>query len=305
MKKLLKLFFILLLLLNGIAILHAYKFTHYTYAKTKKIKAEELTTRDKILFAFTGVNNPKPMNIGCPAQPYETVVLQSNGKIVCWLMKAENAKGTVILFHGYTGEKSGMLDKAYAFLSLGYNTLLVDFNGSGASEGNRVTLGYYEAENVKTCLDYLKTKGEKNIYLFGTSMGAAAILRAIDKLHVHPRGIIIECPFGRMYDAVAIRFKMVHMPVFPMAAILAFWGGVENGFWAFSHNPEEYAKAVTCPALLMFGEKDDRVTRREIDNIYNNLQGKKVLKTYLLAGHEDYLIKYKDAWTSDIKSFLP
>ena len=29
-----------------------------------------------------------------------------------------------------------------------------------------------------------------------------------------------------------------------------FWGGVQQGYWAFSHNPVEYAKSVKCPTLL-------------------------------------------------------
>jgi hypothetical protein len=42
----------------------------------------------------------------------------------------------------------------------------------------------------------------------------------------------------------------------------------------------------------------------EIDKIYLNLKGDKTLRTYKLAGHENYLLKYKDAWIKDIWSFL-
>lgn len=89
-----------------------------------------------------------------------------------------------------------------------------------------------------------------------------------------------------------------------MANLLVFWGGVQNGFNAFKHNPVDYAKHITCPVLLLSGEKDDRVSIREIDSIFNNLAGKKKLKTYPLAGHENYLNKYKDEWTNVIKTFI-
>lgn len=89
-----------------------------------------------------------------------------------------------------------------------------------------------------------------------------------------------------------------------MAALLVFWGGVENGFWAFGHNPTEYANQVNVPTLLLYGEQDKNVSRQEIDDIYANLKGYKVLKTYELAGHENYLIQYKDEWTGDVTAFL-
>ena len=219
-------------------------------------------------------------------------------------MKTENSKGTVILFHGFGGAKSSLLDKSEIFLESGYNTFLVDFMGSGGSNGNQTTIGYYEAQQVKTCFDYLTSQDEKNIFLFGTSMGAVAILKAINEYNINPKGIIIECPFGSMYKTVSARFKIMNTPAFPMAGLLLFWGGLQNGFWAFDHNPAQYALKVNCPALLLYGAKDQKVSRQEIDEIFNNLGEKKRLKIYPDAGHENYLNKYKKEWTTDIDQFL-
>lgn len=75
-------------------------------------------------------------------------------------------------------------------------------------------------------------------------MGAVAVMKAVGGQGVQPAGIIIECPFGSMYKTVCARFKMMNAPTFPMAGLLVFWGGIENGFWAFGHNPIEYAKSI-------------------------------------------------------------
>ncbi|HKC67722.1 MAG TPA: hypothetical protein VKG26_05795, partial [Bacteroidia bacterium] len=117
-------------------------------------------------------------------------------------------------------------------------------------------------------------------------------------------GIIIECPFGSMLQTVQARFNTMHLPTFPMANLLVFWGGLQNNFNAFKHNPSEYAKKINCPTLLLYGEKDEKVSRAEIDTIYKNLQGYKELKTYPLAAHENYLTKYKNEWEYDIGSFM-
>ena len=91
-----------------------------------------------------------------------------------------------------------------------------------------------------------------------------------------------------------------------MANVLrvVFWGGIQNGFWAFNHNPEEYANSIKCPTLLLYGAKDEKVSSDEINRIYRNLKGKKKLNIYKNAGHENYLNKYEKEWTFDIKSFM-
>lgn len=291
--------------INIIAFFHAYKFTHFTENNSEKTKnPEKLSAIDKAKTILFGINNPKPKNNKFPTQEYQILKLKSNKKIECWFIKTKNSKGTVILFHGYGGEKSSMVERSNEFIKLGFNTMLVDFMASGNSEGNQTTIGFKEAKQVKTCFDYVTQTGEKNIYLFGTSMGAAAIMKCINDDKINPKGIIIECPFGSMYKTVCARFKKMNTPTFPMAGFLVFWGGIQNGFWAFSHNPEEYAKNISCPVLLLYGEKDKSVSREEIDVIYKNLKGQKSIHIYKATGHENYLIKNKIQWIKDVTGFI-
>ena len=199
---------ILFVLMNVIAYLHAYKFTHFDKTASKTKHAKNLSFGQKLQTLVLGVNNPRPENKRIPAIKFETIKLNSNKVIECWSIKADSAKGSVVLFHGYGGEKSSMLDKAAIFLSLCYNTLLVDFMGSGGSEGNQTTIGFYEAEEVKTAFEFLRTGGEKNIVLFGTSMGAVAIMKAQADYQLQVNSIIIECPFGTCWKP----FRRVFLP---------------------------------------------------------------------------------------------
>jgi alpha-beta hydrolase superfamily lysophospholipase len=292
-------------MINLVAIFHSYTFTHFSTDKiTKTESPDKLTFFKKLKTVLLGVNNPRPINKKIPFG-YTTFQLQSNKKIECWqYLQPDSSKGTIAIFHGYCGEKSSMLDKAKEFENLNYNILLVDFMGCGGSEGNQTTVGFKEAEEVKTAFDYLIKRKEKTIYLFGTSMGAVAIMKAINDYQIKPNGIIIECPFGSMYQTTCARFKTMNVPVFPMAGLLVFWGGIQNGFWAMGHQPIEYAKTINCPTLLLYGEKDLNVSRNEIDNIYTNIQGPKTLKTFPLAGHENYLTHYKPEWQQYIYEFL-
>jgi uncharacterized protein len=297
--------FSLFILMNVVAYFHAYKFTHFSNANVEKTRnAKELPIGEKLKALFFGINNPRPNNKSKPSQPFEVVNLQSSKKIECWSIKVPNSVGTVAIFHGFSGNKSSMLDKSAEFNKLGYNTFLVDFIGTGGSEGNQTTIGYKEAQDVKTSFDYLTLQNEPNIVLFGTSMGAAAILKAAEEFSIKPSSAILECPFGSMYQTTCARFQQMRVPCFPMAGLLVFWGGIQNGFWAFSHNPQAYAKHVNFPVLLLYGEKDKEVSREETDAIFHNLKSQKVLKTYPEADHENYLSRYKTEWLNDVSTFL-
>lgn len=295
---------ILFIALNVITALHAYNFTHFSNTNEVKTKMSDLGFWSKLGVMLSGVANPRPATKKFPAVEFETIILESNVKTECWKINANSSRGTVVICHGYSGSKSSMLNKADEFLSMNYSVLLVDFMGSGGSEGNQTTIGYYEAEQVKSCCEYLEMNGEKNIVLFGTSMGSVAIMKALAESVLPVSSAIVECPFGSLYETVCARFDMVNIPSFPMAGLLTFWGGVENGFWAFGHEPITYATQIECPVLLMYGEKDEKVSRIEIDEIYSNIRTSKQLVTFSEAGHEDYLKLYRAEWKSNVSAFL-
>ncbi len=292
-------------LMNVVAYFHAYKFTHFSASEKSATQTPSaMSVGAKLKSLIFGVSNPRPVNKEWPKRFYETFLIQSNKTIEAWSIRQLHPKGTVILFHGYRSEKSALLRQADVFMSLGYNTLLVDFMGSGGSDGNETTIGYLEAEQVKSCYESLIKQKEKNIYLYGNSMGAVAILKALRDYQLNPSGIILECPFGTMRETVYARFKNMGVPPFPMADLLVFWGGAQNGFWGFSHNPDEYAKGINCPTLLMYGAQDDKVSRAEIDRIYDGLAAKKKLVVFAKAGHEDYLKVDKSLWVKEVGAFV-
>jgi pimeloyl-ACP methyl ester carboxylesterase len=293
-------------LLNTVAALHAYKFTHFTTDAAAKTKdPAQLSSGEKIKALLLGVSNPRPVNTHLPERPYETISIPSGKlQLEAWLIPADSPRGTVILFHGYGSEKSGMLLRAEQFLQLGYSTLLVDFPGSGGSDGMQTTIGFKEAGCVTDCYNYMRDKGEKRIVLMGSSMGAAAVMKAVSEQSLQPEAVVLECPFGTMYGTVCARFRTMHVPRVPMAGLLTFWGGVLNGFWAFDHNPQDYATGIHCPSLMLYGGMDDKVSAAETQGIYEGLAGVKQLKTFPHAGHDNCLLLYAEDWQQTVKGFL-
>jgi len=307
-KRLLYLFLILFLLLNIIAAFHAWKFTHFYPAGIyNNKKPEQMTAWEKTKTILFGVHLSKSVVKLKPAVPYETVILHTaNGlKLEGWWMPIPKASGTVILFHGYGETKASKLSEASYFRQLGYNTFLIDFRAHGNSDGYTCTVGFNEAEDVKLAYQYIQHKNENHIVLWGMSMGAAAVLRAITAYDLHPDKIILECCFATLTDAVKARMRAVHIPVTPFSQILTFWGGVEHGFWGPGYNPEAYAREMKMPALICWGAHDFRVYRQETDLIYQHLGSKKKqLLVFNESAHQSFCSNEPVKWKNAVKKFM-
>lgn len=309
-KRLLWLIILLIIFINIIAYNHAYRFTHFIEKNetesTARIKPEDLSFTQKVKILFLGVPNHKSKNKNFPSPNYETISIKSNETLDCWLIPpADSSKGIVILFHGYLGDKSSLLPYSEAFNKMGFSCLLVDFMGSGSSTGLQTTIGFKESENVKSVYDYVKKEfPSQKIILFGHSMGSVAIMKSIHDYDLRINKIILQCPFGTMKQTVKTRFEAMNVPPFPFAHLLLFYGGAQNGFNAFQHNPTEYAKKIQVPTLVLLGEQDERVSLQEIDDIYKNLNGIKELVTFKDVGHNDYLVNSYDEWVLKISTFV-
>lgn len=299
---------ILFLLLNALAIFHACKFTYfYDQGDASIKKPEQMDKWDKTKAVLFGFNYKKSVNKSNPSVPFTTVLLLTVDSLHLkgWYMARKQAKGTVILFHGHGSSAYGVLDESNYMHSLGFNTFIVDFRAHGNSEGNVCTIGYEEGADVKAAYDYIRKRGEKNIILWGVSMGAAAITRAIAAYDVKPEKAILEMSFGTLAGAAKGRVRTMGLPVQPIAGLLTFWGGTVRGFWAFNMEPVEYAKKIECPVLVQHGAKDPRVTLAETKAIYGNIpHGRKRLVIYESAVHESLCRREPALWKAEIKNFL-
>ncbi len=306
LKGVFKLLVLLFISLNIITAFHAYKFTHFYDANEITVKQHKsgLDITKEILF---GINAPKKVNTIVADSSFETVYLttKDNLKLQGWYLKTDSAaKGTVLMFHGHGSSKSAIFLESQEFRKMGYNTFLIDFRAHGSSGGNTTTIGYFEAEDVLLAYDFVKNKGEKNIVLWGISMGAATITKAISDYGIQPSKIILEMPYGSILQAAEGRIKMMHLPPEPLAMLIGFWGSVENGFWVFNMKPTEFAKKIDCPVLLQWGKNDPRVTEAEIDLIYANITAPKKLVVFETAAHESLCKKENDKWMKEVQSFL-
>jgi uncharacterized protein len=102
-------------------------------------------------------------------------------ELVGWLARVSGAAPTMILVHGFKGARTDMLPWARFLYAAGYNVLLYDSRGCGASDGWDIGLGAREPEDVVAAVRYLDGRADlrsKRYGVLGVSLGAGIALLA-------------------------------------------------------------------------------------------------------------------------------
>ncbi|MDO4167945.1 MAG: alpha/beta hydrolase [Eubacteriales bacterium] len=198
-----------------------------------------------------------------------------------YYLPAENAKRYVLLSHGYKG--SGFGDFAYIARFLHEhqcNLLFIDQRCCGASEGEYITFGAKEQYDVQRWSYYIAQRNKERlpVYLYGESMGAAAVLMASGhKLPQEVRGLIADCGFrsmkGQLQDIAANWFHINHVELllFRVNLFCAFLGG-------FRMKEADTTRAMRTnkrPVLFFHGSKDTYVDPRNSRYNYSLCQAPK------------------------------
>lgn len=297
-----------LVLINISAAFHAYRFTHYY--DDDKVRSLESSAGKALLRTWrlmVGRRLPKSLVSYFPPMPYDTVQLttRSGLKLEAWYIEAGSSKGTVILFHGLHSNKGNILSEAMEFLSFGYNAMLVDIRAHGNSEGINNSLGYRESEEVKLAYDFVKGQGENNIILWGISLGAAIISKAIGEFDLQPQKVILEMPFDRLQDHLRARARILGFPDEPFGFLVTLWTGIEQRYWSFGHKTSRYVKKINCPVLLQWGAMDEYVKRKEMNAIFSAIHSsQKKCVVYESAGHQPLLWQDENKWKETVQGFL-
>jgi alpha-beta hydrolase superfamily lysophospholipase len=297
------------LALNVLAYRHAWTMTHFLPAGGWKRKPEVLRGLDKVRALVSGIHLCRPMldarpeTFGLPSETHTFAGTRAD--LEAWFVPHPAPSGIVLLFHGYNACKAKLLPEARCFYDLGYSCFLVDFPGCGGSAGDTTTIGFLEADDVARAADHVRrTWPGLPVFLFGQSMGAAAVLRALALHRIEPEAVILESPFDRLLTTVKARFATMGVPSFPAAHLMVFWGGLQRGYNAFRHNPVDYACRVRCPVLLLHGRDDRRVRCREAEAVFAALAGDKEMQYFGGLGHESFAAQRPDEWKGYVAAFL-
>jgi uncharacterized protein len=293
------------ILANISASIYAYKLTHFYDAPSNVVVSQNIFHKTWKL--FTGPTLHKDTNEPEPLFQYETVQLKTSEGIPidAWYSKTDSSTSCVILLHGYSSNKSFIEGEAAVFKQWGYSVLLFDLRGHGKSGGNATSFGMKETDELEKAFAFASQKGNINIILYGVSLGAGICLKAVADNKIHPKAIIADVPFENLHSHFRGRARILGFPSEPFALLTTFWAGVEKGYNGFQHDISNYAKKVTCPVIVEWGEEDPLVLRKEVESIFNKLGSKnKKLITYPGVGHGGFVQNDPITWEKEMQAFL-
>lgn len=103
----------------------------------------------------------------------------------------------VIYLHGNCASRLEALSLVDHILPMGMSLFCFDFAGCGLSEGEFVSLGWHERDDLEIVVDFLRKQKTKvsTIGLWGRSMGAVTALMYAEK-DLSIGGMVLDSPFS-------------------------------------------------------------------------------------------------------------
>ncbi len=198
----------------------------------------------------------------------------------------------IIYCHGNAGNKIDIIE-ILDFLLWDFNICSFDFSGAGHSEGDYVTLGYYEKDDIKAIVEFLRTElNIQKIILYGRSMGAVSSLRYAET-DPNVKAIVLDSPFSDFPKLCEeILSNKFFMPKIISSVLISMARDrIKEKVTNFDINdfvPFKNAKKVQVPTIIMHGTEDSLVKFEHSQIIYNSLPKNTFKKLILSPGeHND------------------
>jgi len=209
---------------------------------------------------------------------------QDNIDLISWYHKKNlNNYKTILFLHGNTGSLNNRIHKVNHFKDMNVNFLLVAWRGFSGNKGKPTENGLYE--DARSAIKWLESKGinEKNIIIYGESLGAAVTTEVAQNRNF--AGIILESPFTSMIDAGKSKY-----PFLPVRLLLKD-----------KYESDKKIKNIKSPILIMHGK---------VDNIVPFYMGEKMYelanepKHSYFSEYDDHMMEYNAKLLNTLKNFI-
>ena len=201
----------------------------------------------------------------------------------------------VIYLHGNSSSRIEGFRNAPDLLKNGINVVIFDFAGCGLSEGEYISLGWFEKDDVKLIIDFVeKLPGVYTIGLWGRSMGAATTM-----FYAHSdsriKAICMDSPFSDFkLLAKELCLKYITLPNFVLTTTMNF---VKNtvkekcGLDIDKLKPILYANKTKTPAFFLHAVADELISLEQTLKLVENYAGEKFINV-VEGGHNSLRQKH-------------
>jgi uncharacterized protein len=219
-----------------------------------------------------------------------------------WWLPAPQAKRIVIALHGHRGARHHCIGIGGALWRRGANVLLFDHRGRGSSEGDLMSLGYFETLDALAAVGYALSRAPgMPLGLIGYSMGAAVAVMAAAR-DERVGAIVADSPFASERALVRSLLRRqigsLHPPVIALTERLLPYdpGKIEP--------LREVAKIAPRACLFVHGLLDETCDPKDSLKLYEAAGDYKELWLVEGAGHCDAYFADRETYCERVGSFF-
>ena len=234
-----------------------------------------------------------------------TLTNKKNNKLVCsfWEPFDEEREypklPCVIYLHGNSSSRCEVVPEIKYLLKKGITIFAFDFSGCGRSEGEYISLGWHEQDDVACVVDFLRRSNKvSSIGLWGRSMGAATALMYSTK-DLSIAGLVLDSPFSSLKSLINELAKdRVALPDFVVRQAIKWIKETikeKADFNLDDVEPKDYAGKCFIPAYFCHSKGDTFVNIHHCKDLYSLYAGDKNI-VYVKGNHNsERSIHFKDS----------
>jgi pimeloyl-ACP methyl ester carboxylesterase len=194
------------------------------------------------------------------------------------ILGSNEPKPTVIYLHGNSSCRLEAIGHVIQMLSQGINLFCFDFAGCGLSEGEYISLGFYESQDLKTIVDFLREQDSvSQIGLWGRSMGSVTALMHADQ-DPALAAIVLDSPFCSLKElALGLAKAKAKIPNFITGSFLGMIRSTimeKAKFDIDKLNPlENHVGRSLSPAFFISAEEDELIPADHAKKLHEAYKG--------------------------------
>ncbi len=223
--------------------------------------------------------------------PFEHVTFTArDGVRLGGRLTGEQGRRPVVIFcAGLFGSMDGDTALVPAFYKAGFDVLQFDWRGHGISDGQRVTLGADESQDLIGAIDFLQARGVKRIGLIGFSMGAGIALRVAAQ-DERVKCVIADGPNRYLFHVIQGAFcSRIGLPLKPFAWLIVRFIELRLGGISLDDASPlgEVGKISPRPVLFIHGGSDPFVPLADQEALFDACGDPKEMWRVDGAGHRE------------------
>ena len=213
----------------------------------------------------------------------------------------------VMLQHGFKADRSRLLEEAKILQDAGYGILVTSVRAHDKNDGQEITFGVREMEDLQAWYEYLLAQGAVpgKIAILGNSMGAAMAIEYASR-NKDIAAVVSVSGFSSLQDTIDVSVEyFTGLPAFPFAPAIATWAEVLLGM-DVAQVDATMAAAKLChtPVLVMQGGADTVVSVASGQWIYDAACGPKELWFEEGIGHTKFDRDMPDEYAQRVTQFF-